>query len=178
MDEAVARLYDQLPTYYGDRDEPVPEIERWLRACSGEVELARGRLQRLRDGVAPIAITDEFGLLSRWERLLKLPVRPPGTGETARRNAVMGKLRGRRVAEGRQWTDAITQGIGTNGWSHRENTPEGFDLLIELPFPSGSYQAQQAYILILQITPAHLSIGISHLGGFLVGISRVGIDTI
>lgn len=175
LSDTAAVLFAHLPASYGtDRDDVDPIVARWLEALAFEIERLRALLEAIRSTTIPATANDTTGALSRWEAAVGLPVAPAGIMVTQRRTQLLGALRGRRVALGRDWTSAMTAAIGSDNWEPTENTPGGYQLTIQIPFAAGSYTAGQVEELARRRTPANLQIVMRYEGGFIVGASRVG----
>jgi hypothetical protein len=146
-----------------------------------QVEDALGReIQRFEDTRAdvfhkrfPQYADDTYGILPMLEWLFGLPIAPPVDIET-RRGSVLARIRKRGSGAGSDWAAAITSVIGNN-WTHLEG-PGAYQLTITIPYEPGGFTAGALSALVSKITPANLQILIAYSQGFLVGISRIGLD--
>jgi uncharacterized protein YmfQ (DUF2313 family) len=166
-------LLDDLPPYLAD-DAVVQGV---VDALAREQKRINDAAEAIRTTAFPGNADDSYNMLSLWETILSLPVKPPNTSDTQRRSKVLAALQGRDVSSGAAWTAAVAQAVGT-GWKQQENTPGNYQLTVTLPFPAGSYEGYQAATLIRQITPAHIDLLISYGTGFIIGVSLVGTDVI
>lgn len=178
LTDTAARLYADLPDYYGTADEPEPVVARLLEGQAAELAPVREVVETLLAQSSPARADDTVGVLAGWERQLDLPVRPAGATVAQRRAIVLARLQGRRIAEGRAWRAAVTTALGTDQWSVAPNTPHANAIEVTIPFDPGSYNARQVVEVLRRFTPAHLDIVIRTEGGFRVGISQVGIEAI
>jgi uncharacterized protein YmfQ (DUF2313 family) len=178
LSDSAARLYEELPDYYGNAEEPEPLVARIVEGQAVELDRSRAIVKGLLAQSSPARADDEFGVLGRWEAQLMLPVQPSGATIEQRRAAVLSRLQSRRVAEGTSWRAAITTALGTEQWDVEPNTPHANAIEVTIPFDPGSYNARQAIEVLRRYTPAHLDIIIRTEGGFRVGISLVGVEAI
>lgn len=175
LSDAAAALFAYLPTSYGtDRDDVDPVVARWLETLAFELARAGTLLEALRSSTIPAMADDTVGSLRRWEDAVGIPRAPSNVSIGQRRATLMGFLRARRVASGRDWTAAITAALGSSSWRAYENTPAANQLTIEIPYAPGSYTAAQVEALVRRRTPANQQIVMRYEEGFIVGASRPG----
>lgn len=167
------KMLGKLPPYLADDD----LVQRLCEAKAQEFERVEAFLATIREKVQPQNADDEYGLLGLWERITGVPVEPENVSIQQRRARVMAGLRRRTVGIGEGWAQLITLLLSTEGWEHDENNPKPYEMAIQIPFPSTSYQAGGLEALLRKITPAHIRLNISYSDTFRVGISEVG-DTI
>ena len=171
ISEAGQELLDDLPPYLSEDG----VVQGVIDALAREQKRISDTADGIRRTAFPSQADDSFNMLSLWETILGLPVKPQGTPDDQRRSKVLATLQGRDVGTGKGWTAAVAQAVGTN-WQQAENTPGPYQLTVTLPFPAGSYEGQQAGRLIRTITPAHIDLLVSYGTGFIVGVSLVGQD--
>lgn len=173
ISETGQALLDDLPPYLSDDG----TVQGVIDALAREQQRITDAADAVRRTAFPSQADDSYNMLSLWETLLGLPVKPPGVPDDQRRSKVLATLQGRDVGTGVGWTRAVEQAVGTN-WQQAENTPGSYQLTVTLPYAAGSYEGRQAANIIRAITPAHIDLLISYGTGFLIGISLVGQDVI
>ena len=165
LHERTKAVLDAMPPIY--RDHPA---EHALDALCREVQRVDDLLTGYLTYAFPQNADERF--LAIWEANFGLPVAPPGQTVEQRRATVLGAVRGRHVHTGMEWSDAVTMALGSEIWDHQEISP--YTVLIELPFGATSFQTGIATKIIRQITPAHLQVSYTYTGGFILGVSVLG----
>ena len=155
-----------MPPYYADD----PAALSVVNVCANEVDRIESMLVAIQRAALPQWADDTYGLLSLWEYLVGLPVKPAQS--VAGRQARVNASRRVKVATGADWWTALTNAIGTTSWTHTE-TP-GIRVTLALPLESGSYYADTIISIARRLTPAHLDITTTYTLGFIVGISNLG----
>jgi hypothetical protein len=166
-------LLDDLPPYLSEDATVQGVIDTLAREQQRITDVADG----VRRTAFPSQADDTYKMLSLWETLLGLPVKPPGVSDDQRRSKVLATLQGRDVGTGEGWTKAVGQAVGT-GWQQAENTPGPYQLTVTLPYAAGSYEGRQAANIIRAITPAHIDLLVSYGTGFLIDVSLIGQDVL
>jgi hypothetical protein len=117
-------------------------------------------------------------LLGTFEAMLGLPVDPPDVQLNVRRNLVLAYLRRLRVeGTGLDWIASMNSLAGT-AWDYAEHdpanpsSPAAYTLNVNIP----EVLARVGWNFVRDITPAHIGINEGYTGGWLVGISDIGID--
>lgn len=169
LTERGQRMLSALPAYYWND----PSVLTLIDAIAREYDRIEAFLEALRTAMTATTVTDDDGLMSLWEAMLGLPVAPAGVIEDDRRSKILATLRSRKNGSGQSWVESVNTAIGT-GWTHDENTPGNYQITITIPYSAGSYAAGRVEALIAATTPAHLEVVMAYVGGFRVGISRVG----
>jgi len=161
-----------LPPY--EQDDPA--IQALIDASSRELQRIEDYLNTVREKLRPHAADDEYQLLALWELMMGLPVEPTGISLATRKAIVLAAWKRRRAGAGIGWWNLISAVLGTEEWTHVENTAVDYQLTIEVPFESTDFRAGQLIDMLTRITPAHLSIVLIFAGGtrFIVGVSLVG----
>lgn len=168
---------DMLPPILRDSR----DYQAALQASAKECERAEDAIELVRAQLKPDQATLLLGV---WERITGQTVNPPGRTDQERQDVVLGRLRKMvTIAEGSQW-EALVSAILGPGWSYTEHvpgdesTPDEGTLLISLPFESGDARYQEAVSQIREVTPAHLALEFSGLGGFLLDQSHMDLDVL
>lgn len=175
LSPTTLRLLSYLPPTYGlDPDDTDALVVRVQSTFATELDRARQVLLDMRDSTIPAMTDDRIGMLSRWERTLKLPVAPAGASIEQRRAKVVAAFKARRSASGQKWNDTMTTAIGSTAWTAEENAPAALQLRLTIPYSSGGVSAGAVERIARRITPAHLDIVMRYQQGFIVGVSRVG----
>jgi uncharacterized protein YmfQ (DUF2313 family) len=173
ISETGQALLDDLPPYLSEDG----VVQGVVDTLAREQQRITGAAEGVRRTAFPSQADDSYNMLSLWEALLALPVKPSGVPDDQRRSKVLATLQGRDVSSGTGWNAAVARAVGTN-WQQAENTPGNYQLTVTLPLPAGSYEGQQAATLIRAITPAHIDLLVSYGTGFLIGVSFIGQDVI
>lgn len=168
------RMLADLPPYYQED----PFVWAVVDTAARELQRIEDALNTIRAGFFPQTADDSMRLLSLWEATLGLPVAPSGITLDDRRAKVLAVLRSRGSGSGADWVAAIQAAVGSSNWTHQENYPGDYQLLITVPFPSNSYNAGVVAALARDITPAHIEVTVAADGGFIVDTSLVDSDVI
>lgn len=178
-------LSDKAQTLLAD----LPPFLREDGMVQGVVQAQAGELQRIEDAatailgaIFPAEAQDlvvqtrwTARMLSMWESMVNLPVAPVGVVTTERQAKVLAHIQGRNSGAGSDWIRTLSQAIGSTAWTHQEG-PGAYTVTITVPASTGSYLLGQIGAIARLITPAHLDIIVSGGAGFIVGVSRVGIE--
>lgn len=170
-DRALTMLED-LPPFL--RDDPT--VQASLQVIASEYDRVQTLAEEIRRTRFPQYADDANGFLAQWERVLGLPVAPSLSVEQ-RRAIVLAHLRKRHASAGSDWEQAVQDALGGVPFSYTEG-PEDYTIHVTIPFGGTSLSAARAEALLREITPAHLQIVTSYSEGFLIGISRIGIEPI
>lgn len=163
-------LMEMLPGYY----EGNVHMEAVQHVIGAELERVEAFLNDVVLGFFPGRATDTYGMLSLWEVIFGLPVKPAGATGVQRQAALKSAIRARRVGRGVDWEAAVSLNLGTTGWDYVENAPTVYHITVFMPYEEGSYGAGVVRALLRRITPAHIALDFGYGAGFLVGISAVG----
>lgn len=173
-DERALRMMAAIPPYL--RTDPT--IRATLCTVGRELNRFEAALNAFRLGTFPLTATEST--LEIYEQLMQLHAETSdGTPLTLdeRRAQVDAHLLKRRVAKRYDWQQALTEFIGTSGWSYSESPP--YTVNLTTPFdPTGDKTAAiTAYAR--KITPSHLVLVVNgNYAGFQIGISHIGTDRI
>jgi hypothetical protein len=160
-----------LPPWYSE-DEIVRAV---ITAMTNELQRIEDFANAVRTQMYPQNADDTYGILGMWEALFGLPVQPANATLDQRRALVKAHLQKRSSGAGSDWEAAVTQALNTNQWTYIEG-PGDYQVTVRFPFVAGGYTASQAVVLIQDITPAHLELVVGYTGGWLAGVSLVGVD--
>lgn len=157
-------------------------VQGVVAAQAGEYQRIESAATAILNGIFPAQANDvpilgvwTARLLSMWETLLNLPVNPAGVTLADRQAKVQAHIQARNSGAGSDWIATLSQAIGTSAWTHLEG-PAAYTVTITLPGVSGTYSAGQVAQIARQITPAHLDVIVAFAGGFIVGVSLIGIQ--
>jgi Bacteriophage Mu-like, Gp48 len=166
----TADLLANLPAYL--REDPV--VVGVYDAIARELERLRAAARALSDGLLAARADDTYGLLAVHESTVGLPVRP-ALSEAQRRALVLARLQARSVGTAAQWQAALQTAVGGGvPVTFREGTDQ---VTVIIPFGAG-LRSDQVELLAEDITPAAVELATSFAEGFIVGVSRVGEETI
>jgi hypothetical protein len=171
LSERGQRVMDSLPHYYATDPATISAVA----AATAEQDRIEAMLIAIRDGAFPQRADDTYNMLPIWESMLGLPVKPADVPLDARRNKVMG-FRRRSVAKAREWVEALTTALGTADWSWVREA--GKRVTISFPYVGGSYDAATVEKLARAITPTHIEVVATPAQGFIVGVSRIGVENL
>lgn len=159
------------------RDDP-HYLAIW-HASARECERLLEHIELVRDQLFPERATVMLGL---WEALVGLTVDPEAVDIDERRTRLTTMLRRvRGTPEGGEWVANVTDLIGP-GWSYREHDPDAvggppeYTLEIAVPFPPEGNLYNVLEELLRDITPAHLDVSVSFLGGLILDIGGLDVD--
>lgn len=171
LSETAQRMFRSLPPYYDGSD----VMEALLNAMGLELERLEGFLDVWMLKRFPQNADDMYGTLSIWELRLGLPVAPPGITVKARQDLVLARVRSRNASSGRDWVAAMNIAMGTTVWSYTENAA-GYTVTIRIPYTASGFQAVQVLALANATIPAHIQVLVGYQQGWLVGISKIGLE--
>jgi hypothetical protein len=166
----VARMLATMPGYY--RAEPL--VAATLAGIAGEVDRVDRLLDDLLADVVPSTSTDKRGLLSAWERALRLPVAPLDLDEQQRRG-----LLAARLAAGGSAADVLRvldQAVGPGRYRILRDTPGPLVDTLELPQGEGGSLATVVYGLLVDVWPAHRDLRPRYGQGFVLDESLLDRD--
>ena len=168
MSDKGQAMLDQMPPYYSEDDATRTVIDVQGR----EFQRIEDMLVSLQTKTFVINADDEFRLLGMWEAVMGVPVESDLPVER-RRSLLLARIRGRDASTGESWVAAMTESLGTTGWSYSEG-PSPYTINITVPYAPGSDNSNRAYSLAREITPAHLHLAMGYTQGFIIGVSKVG----
>lgn len=151
-----------------------PTTQNILSALGREFERLVATALALFNGFFPQNVDTTYNQLEMWEMLLGISPNPALT-VVERRAIVQGYVQQRSVGSGASWVALISVALGTPNWTHQEG-PGAYQLSITLPSRTGSPSASAISALAKRVTPAHLQLIVGFDGGFLVGVSELGVE--
>lgn len=151
-----------------------PTVQNVLNAVGREMQRFVDAASAFFQAMFPQNTDDVHKQLSMWEMLLGIGTNPALT-VVQRRAVVQGYVQQRSVGSGASWIALLSLALGTSNWTHLEG-PGNYQVTITLPSRTGSPQASTIVALAARVTPAHLQIIAGFNGGFLVGISQLGVE--
>lgn len=161
-----------LPTALRDS----PDHLAVLHATARETERLEAKIEQVR---AQFFSQTADVLLKVHEWQLGTAMEPVGQTLAQRRETVRALLlKQAGDPSGTSWQAMVTRLIGP-GWSYEEHDPDNplgppaDTLLVRLPFPPASDRYAQAERLLRAITPAHLDLVLSYVGGFVLDQSQL-----
>jgi Bacteriophage Mu-like, Gp48 len=155
-----------MPPYEADDE----FIQDFVNALAKEFQRLQDYVTALVEQLRPQNADDTWGLLSLYELLAGLPVKPEAVSEESRRARVLTAIaRSRGLGIGEGWAGLITLLLNSGGWYEVENEPGAYEITLWIPFPSTSYQAGGLKELLSRITPAHIRVNLIFTDAFLVG---------
>lgn len=161
------RMLDAIPPYY--RNDPT--VRGYFGAWAKELDRFEAAAQALRSGAFPATASERT--LEYYERLFLITT--TGLSTADRQANVAAHMRRRRVAQRYDWQQALLAFIGSADWSYSEGPHDTYTVNLTLPPDPTTVAVTTAFAR--EITPAHLNIAVNgSYGGFLVGVSRIGID--
>lgn len=161
-------MLEALPSYYHED----PAVIGLVGAYSRELARIDAFLAQLRAAVIASTATAAINGLSLQEVALGLRVNAPVT-EAERQASVQAAAGARHASAGLDWEEAVTRVVGNSNWEYTESAST-YTVTVLVPFEAGSANAGRVQVAIRKVTPAHLDVVIGFLGGFRVGVSRVG----
>jgi uncharacterized protein YmfQ (DUF2313 family) len=173
LSDRALDLLGDLPPY--ERDDPA--IQAIIAAVADEIAVLEATANEILQGLFPQNADDTYGTLSYYERLLALPVAPPGQSLDQRRAMVLSYLATRKSASAADWVATLNRALGGAVWSYEEG-PGDYQVTLHIPYEEGGYTVSQVLNLARAITPAHLDVLGSFNEGFLIGISEIGVSTL
>jgi hypothetical protein len=194
LSERALVMLGDLPPFL--RDDPT--VQASLQAIADEYDRVQALAEEIRRTRFPQLADDANGFLSQWEWVLGLPVAPSLSVEQ-RQSIVLAHLRKRHASAGKDWETAVQDAFGGTPFAYTEGPepytihvvipfggtpfaytegPEPYTIHVVIPFGGTTLSAGRAEALLREITPAHLQIITSYSEGFLIGISRIGIEPI
>lgn len=172
LSERALVMLGDLPPFLRDD----PNVQASLQAIADEYDRVQALAEEIRRTRFPQLADDANGFLSQWEWVLGLPVAPSLSVEQ-RQSIVLAHLRKRHASAGKDWETAVQDAFGGTPFAYTEG-PEPYTIHVVIPFGGTTLSAGRAEALLREITPAHLQIITSYSEGFLIGISRIGIEPI
>ena len=152
-----------------------PAVIAVYDAVARELERIRAAAQALSDAMLVARADDRYGMLAVHESTFGLPVRP-ALSEAQRRAFLLARMRARFVGTAAQWLEALQAAVGgQTPVTFREGTDQ---VTVIIPFVEGGLRSDQIEALAEDVTPAAVELATAFGEGFIVGVSRVGEETI
>jgi hypothetical protein len=153
-----------------------PTIQNILSAIGAEVQRVQDKMLDLWMKLLPQNADDSYNSLTLWEMLVGvIPANNPVLTESQRSALVMGYIAAHGAGSRTAWENILTLALGESDWSFTQG-PGDYQITLTLPTRSTQPLATAIIALADVVTPAHLQVFAGFTGGFLVGISQLGVE--
>ena len=167
----LARLASLPPDKAGD-----PDIRAVIDVLAREEERLQARVDAVFDAVFPDRDATGVGL-GIWETQLDLPTNPGLSVYERQQRVLLALSQAADHASGLAFEQILDRYLPP-GWTYAELG--GCLIEVTIPYDPGSYGLDAIEAYVREIAPSHLDItfGYTGVGAFLIGISRIGRDSL
>lgn len=150
-----------------------PLTQNILSALGNEIDYLQSKMADVWTKWLPQSADDTYHTLTAWEMMVGIVTNPALTLQQ-RLNLLLAYIVGRDGSR-TTWVNILSTALGTTNWTYTQG-PGDYQITLTLPSRSGNPVATQIVALAASVTPAHLQVFAGFTGGFLVGVSSLGVE--
>lgn len=172
LSPTAGRMLDSLPDYYWGND----VVERILQAWADAIDRLDAMLDTLKEGLVPTTATDDLKLLSIWEQILRLPVRPSASVRQRQMavKAALGRLNATTAAD----VNLMLTLQAGGGFSIARDDPGLLQDTITIHYSETSFAGAMIKRLAQDAWPAHRELLYTFDSGFILDVSTLDTDAL